>query len=160
MKRLYLLRHAKSSKDDSSLSDAERPLMKRGKRDADRMGVVLRERGVKPGVIISSHAVRALKTARLVWRHMDHSPKKIVIDKRVYNAVVWDLLKVVRMIKDNADEVMLVGHNPGITSFADYLAPCGIESIPTCGVVCIGFDTDSWRKVKRRSGRCVFKEGF
>src|SRR6516164_4541044 len=95
MKTLFLVRHAKSSRDDPVLPDKERPLNERGRRDAPRMGERLAKRGVKPDIIVSSPAVRALTTAELIARELDYDLRDIAVDKRLYSASADDLLAVI-----------------------------------------------------------------
>src|SRR5215470_8706335 len=112
MKTLYLVRHAKSSRDDPSLPDKERPLNKRGRRDAPRMGERLAKRDVKPDLILSSPAVRALATAEIVSRKLGYAIKDIVVDERLYGADPNDLLDVIHELGEKPKRVMLFGHNP------------------------------------------------
>ena len=156
MKTLYLIRHAKSSWKDPTFRDCERPLNKRGKRDAPFMGQKLRENGVKPGVIISSSAKRALKTAKKIANELDFSAKKINKNKSIYLADVPTLIKVIRKISDKADQAMLFGHNPGLTMLANYLTSENVDNIPTCGIFCVAFEVDSWKEVDQGNGAVVF----
>ena len=84
MKELILVRHAKSSWKDASVYDHERPLNKRGKRDAPEMGARLKLRGCEPDLIVSSSAVRALETARTVAGEIGYPLGRIVVDERLY----------------------------------------------------------------------------
>jgi phosphohistidine phosphatase len=156
MKTLYLVRHAKSSWKNPSLADFERPLNKRGKRDAPLMGKKLHEAGIKPGVIISSTAVRAFKTAKIIAMEIDFSTKRINKKESIYLADVPTLIKVIRKIGDKTEQAMLFGHNPGLTMLANYLTNESVENIPTCGVFCIDFEINSWKEVGQGSGKMVF----
>ncbi len=93
MKTLFLVRHAKSSRDDPTLPDKERPLNDRGMRDAPRMGERLAKQGAQPDLILSSPAVRALATAELIAKRLDYKVKDIVVDQRLYAAAPDDLLR-------------------------------------------------------------------
>ena len=84
MKTLYLVRHAKSSRHDPSLSDRDRPLDERGKQDAPKMGQRLAKRDVRPDLLLSSPAVRALTTAQLIAEEVGYKRKDIVVDDRLY----------------------------------------------------------------------------
>jgi phosphohistidine phosphatase len=158
MKTLYLVRHAKSSWKNPSLADFERPLNKRGKRDAPLMGKKLHEAGIKPGVIISSTAVRAFKTAKIIAMEINFSTKRINKKESIYLADVPTLIKVIRKIGDKTEQAMLFGHNPGLTMLANYLTNESVENIPTCGVFCIDFEINSWKEVGQGSGKMVFFE--
>jgi len=153
MKHLILVRHAKSSWKDPNLDDHERPLNKRGERDAPRMGARLAKREILPDLIVSSSAVRALETARIVAKKLGYRRKKIVVESRVYGASVTDLLEVIREGDDAVKTLMLFGHNPDLTELANRLGAREIDNIPTCGVLQLGFDTDKWQKVGEVAGR-------
>ena len=156
MKRLTLVRHAKSSWEESGLADFERPLGKRGKKDAPVMGERLAARGDPPDLVVSSPAKRARKTAKLIARELDLPDEGLTWKEEIYLAETDMLLKVVRGLDDRFGHVMLVGHNPGLTELGNLLGDCGIENIPTCGVLCLDFDAESWKTVGPDSGTLVF----
>lgn len=156
MKRLYLVRHAKSSWDDPDLADFERPLNKRGKRDAPFMAQRIAELGARPDIIISSPAKRAILTARAFADALEYPHNNIVQDKAVYLADVSGLLQIIRSIDDSNEQAMIFGHNPGFTSLANFLGKRSIDNIPTCGVYCLDFDDLSWSKVGRNKGTVRF----
>ena len=156
MKRLYLIRHAKSSWDDPDLADFERPLNKRGKEEAPAMGKRLKKSKVQPDLILSSPAKRALKTTKIIAKELDFPKKQTVTDEAIYEAGVSALLNVIRNIDDAFQQVLLCGHNPGLTDLAQYLTNVRIDNIPTCGVFCIDFDLQSWKKVTEGKGIFVF----
>src|SRR6266576_332308 len=133
MKTLFLIRHAKSSWDDPALSDKDRPLSDRGRRDAPKMGKRLAKRDVKPDLILSSPARRALTTAEIIAKKLDYKLKHIVVDDRLYAGAVHDLLNVVHKLGDKLERVMLFGHNPELTEFAHRLSS-EITRMPTCAV--------------------------
>jgi phosphohistidine phosphatase len=143
MKTLYLLRHAKSSWDDTSLPDSERPLEPRGERDAAKMSKRWSQRHAKPDLIMSSPAARALATANVVAQGLDYKTKNIAVDDRLYAATVDALLAVVEALDDRLDRVMLVGHNPGFTALAHHFDST-IRHMPTCALAEFRFEADSW----------------
>jgi phosphohistidine phosphatase len=147
MKSLTLIRHAKSSWKDVYLLDVDRPLNKRGKRDAPVMGRRLAERESTPDLLISSPATRALVTAQVIAEEIGYPLEDIVVDERIYGAGVTELLRVVRGLDDALDHVMCFGHNPGLTDFVNYLSPDTIGNVPTCGVLEFTFDIDTWVRV-------------
>ncbi len=155
MKDLILIRHAKSSWKDSSLDDRERPLNKRGERDAPEMGARLARHRNRPDLIVSSPAVRALETARIIARKLGYPRKDIVVQERLYGAGVVELLDVIRNSDDSVVTLMLFGHNPGLTELANHLGPRPIPNLPTCGVLHLGFDTDTWPTVGYARGNEV-----
>ena len=118
MKTLFLVRHAKSSWSDPTLADRERPLADRGRRAARRMGRRLAKRKVHPDLMLSSPAVRALKTARIIARRLHHPRWQIVVDAALYAGAMTDLLRAVRGLQSRYARVMLFAHNPEITALA------------------------------------------
>ena len=155
MKTLYLARHAKSSWKHPELSDIERPLNKRGKRDAPYIGNLLKEKGVKPDILISSPAVRARKTAVVIAELIDYPKSKILIDENIYELSSTELIKIIQSFDDKYNSVMMFGHNPGFTMLNNYLTDSFIDNIPTCGVVGIRFNS-SWKKIIGDSGKAFF----
>jgi len=158
MRELFILRHAKSSWDDPTLSDFERPLNRRGKEDAPLMGEHLKELGVRPDLIVSSPAKRAKKTAKIVAEALGYDPDAIEWREGIYEASPQSLLYLVCQLPDNAKRVMIVGHNPGLTMLANMLGDIAIDNIPTAGCVGIAFDTDAWEKACRMKGHTLFFE--
>jgi phosphohistidine phosphatase len=152
MKRLTLIRHAKSSWKDPECADFDRPLAKRGKNDALIMGRRLAERGESPSLILSSPARRALATMKRIADAMG-GEKTIVPEVRLYQADYRDLLGLVGEIEDVHGAVILCGHNPEFTDFCNFVADSRIEKIPTCGVVSLDFSVDSWKEIGRSIGR-------
>ncbi len=156
MKRLILLRHAKSSWSDEGLPDSERPLSARGERDAPRMGARLRERGVRPELIMSSPALRARRTATLVARALDYLEKGIKVDARLYLATPVEILAVVAEQEDAVDYLLLVGHNPGLTELANLLLPeLELANLPTAGTVVIDCATERWAELRKAERHLV-----
>ena len=144
MKTLYLVRHAKSSRDDPRLPDRDRPLNERGMHDAPMMGERLAQRGVRPDVVLSSPALRALTTAELVAKPLGIGPQVITIDNRLYEASPPVLLAVIRALDDTHTSAMIFGHNPEFSELALRLSGGEIANMPTCGVAELHFDTPHW----------------
>ncbi|MCE9615720.1 MAG: histidine phosphatase family protein [Lentisphaerae bacterium] len=144
MKRLYLVRHAKSSWQESTLSDFDRPLNRRGERDAPQMAERLARRGVRPDRLLSSGAVRAITTARVLAEALKYPASAIEENNRIYEADAGDLLAIVRALDRQWDTVMVVGHNPAMTDLVNALTDEIVENVPTCGIMEIVFDGDDW----------------
>lgn len=157
-KTLYLVRHGKSSWKNESLTDSERPLNKRGKRDAPFMGKLLRQSSDLPDVIISSPAKRALSTAKLFASELGYTKENIVVIEELYMGDESDFIKIIQNIKDSANSIMLFGHNPGITYFASFISDSNIENIPTAGIVRIDFNIKSWEEIGRTKGSLILFE--
>lgn len=152
MKTLYLMRHAKSSWKEPDLRDYERPLNKRGNRDAPFMGNLLKEKGIRPDIIISSGATRAYTTATIISGQLEYPIKQIIIEDRIYDASAGELIDIINSIEDSNNFAMLFGHNPGFTMLSNYLSDKRIDNIPTSGFVTIQFDLNSWSDVELGSG--------
>src|SRR5574337_2161422 len=146
MKTLFLVRHAKSSWDDISLPDRDRPLADRGKRDVAKMGKRLADRGVKPDLILSSPAVRALTTAEAIAKQLGFKRNNIVVDDRLYARSADDLLHVIQELGEKLERVMLVGHNPELTELAHHLSR-EIIHMSTCAIAEFTFDAGSWSNI-------------
>ena len=144
MKTLTLVRHAKSSWNDRSLSDRERPLNKRGERDAPLMSRSIAEAGVRPSQIISSPAVRAWTTAKIFARELGYPVEFLQREDGLYLASLDNLLDVVATQDAGFNNLMLFAHNPGLTDFANYLVPGLTSNLPTSGVVSVNLDSDDW----------------
>ena len=147
MKHLTLVRHAKSSWKHPALADRERPLNKRGKRDAPIMGRRLAEIGYRPDLMLSSPAKRATTTAEIMAEAIGYPLSHIVVDERIYGTGVAGLIRLVQATDDNAERAMLVGHNPELTGLVNRLARVSIENLPTCGVAQLEFAFDTWAKL-------------
>ena len=152
MKELILVRHAKSSWKDPALRDHERPLNKRGKRDAPEMGERLARRGCRPDLFISSSAVRALETARTFAVKLGYPPEDIQTEERIYHASVGELLEAIRCVEASVVNLMLFGHNPGLTELANRLGSREIHNLSTCALLHLRFDIDAWSGLAEASG--------
>lgn len=147
MKTIYIARHAKSSWDFPLLSDEERPLMEKGKKNTMKAAELLQQKQIKIDVIISSHAVRALETAKIFARILQYPPGQIKVDEQVYHASADNLADVVFELDDRHSSAMIVGHNPTMTDFLNRLLKEPVENFKTSGVASISFDTDQWAKI-------------
>jgi phosphohistidine phosphatase len=147
MKTLTLIRHAKSSWKYPDLADYDRPLNKRGRHDAVMMAALLAARGFAPQRILTSPALRALRTAEALAAAIDLSSQRIEITPLIYGGGVQELLQLIRGLAPDETWVALVGHNPEITMLARRLSGQSIENVPTCGVVESQFETDRWQQI-------------
>jgi len=135
-KTLIIMRHAKSSWDDMSLPDSERPLNKRGKHNAPMMGGRMKKQGCHCDLLISSPAVRALATAKLVAKEIGYK-RNISEESDLYMADIGDYLHVISGVDEQIKNLMLVSHNPGIEEFFIYLTGEMIENFPTAAYAII-----------------------
>lgn len=156
MKTLYLVRHAKSSWDFPNLTDFDRPLSARGERDAPKMGQRLADKAIIPDLMVSSPANRAFTTSQVIAKKIGYNLNKIQTMQSVYHASEGTLLKIVQNTYEDVKCLMLFGHNPGFTDFANSLSNEDIYNIPTCGIVAIKFETNAWSEVNFGSGQLEF----
>lgn len=154
MKTLLLLRHAKSSWDDPSLRDFDRPLAKRGRRDAPRMGRALAERGAVPELVISSPAARARETVEAVLEAagLAMSPR---FEPGLYAASSAELLRLIRGLPETVSCALLVAHNPGLEDLLSRLAGSP-ERMPTAALACLRFSAGSWGDVEDGDGERIW----
>jgi phosphohistidine phosphatase len=166
MKTLLLMRHAKSSWGDESLPDFERPLNERGNRDAPRIGQELAARGVVPDVIVTSTAVRAVETTRLVCKGLDEArgsrgqgrgkskEGSFKLEPSLYGAPPDRILEAINLLPNKCSCALIVGHNPGmqdlVTSLIGQWLP---EGMKTATVACIQFEAADWPQVGVGAGK-------
>ena len=156
MKRLLLCRHAKSSWKDLTLEDIDRPLNKRGKKDAPEMGKRLKDQGIQPDMIVTSPARRARKTARQIAKVTGVGKKNVIMLEKVYAASPRELVEIINEFDDASSVVLMVGHNPEMTILANELGDLDIDNVPTCGIVTLDFNVKSWKEIGKNKGTLVF----
>jgi len=156
MKHILLLRHAKSSWDDSSLDDFDRPLAKRGKKDAPVMGAFAKKTGYCPGQIFSSTAKRARQTTALFCKQAGIDEEVIEWTDDFYYGSSFDYLEVIRNSSDDAATVMLVGHNPKMEEVTSLLCTDNntyTVRMPTAALVCLEHPAVKWSQVREGTAR-------
>jgi phosphohistidine phosphatase len=147
MKTLYLVRHAKSSWDDITIEDYERPLLNKGINRTLRVARFLISKRIIPDLIVSSHAVRAFETANILAEKLGYPKHEILIEGQLYFSGPEAIHNVVFGLPDDKKEVMLVGHNPDMTKLANEFLYDKIDYLPTTGVVSVSFETEKWEEV-------------
>lgn len=152
------MRHAKSSWKDVTRADIKRPLNKRGERDAPFMGKLMHQNGFFPQEIISSPAERALSTANLFCNEIKFPYKKLKINNSLYAASSSEILAVIKSQSENIENVLLIGHNPGLTDLVNYLSNSQVENVPTCGIVELFSKKKSWQEIDVGSCKLGFLE--
>jgi phosphohistidine phosphatase len=156
MKHLTLIRHATAAPALGGQQDWDRPLENSGIKDAQRMGERLRADHAKPDLFLSSPALRALTTAQHIADQLHVPHTAIQKRERLYLASAKDLLALLCELGGTARHLWVVGHNPGISEFADQLSSeRGIDNMPTCGIVRMDFDISHWRDLCWSSGKNV-----
>ena len=154
MKRLYLLRHAKSSWSNPSLADEERPLAPRGRKAAKRMAKELRRREIRPKLVLCSSSRRTQETLELIGSSLGDPTIEVV--EGLYGAGSDGLLARVRAVSDSVDSVLVIGHNPGLQDLALRLAPGSerlVEKFPTGALAAFELDAESWRDLTQTEAR-------
>lgn len=155
MKTLYIIRHAKSDWGNPLLSDFDRPLNKRGEKSAPFMGNILAKAHIHPDLILSSPAVRARMTAIEIAKKVGYKDDSIVYNETLYEADYTAIERVLQSIPSIQETVFLIGHNPGLTKFAQYISGHSIQNIPTCGVVCMKLQKEDWNSIGKNSALFV-----
>jgi phosphohistidine phosphatase len=156
MKTLYLVRHAKSSWDNPEISDFERPLNDRGRSAAPKMAQYLINKGIKPQLLVSSPATRAIGTALIFADKFGIAQKNILSIPNIYNSNNIELMEVIRELDDKYDSIMLFGHDTSITVVTEELSNQRFLHFPTCGAAGIKLNINSWKEVVDGCGTLAF----
>ena len=144
MKTLYIVRHGKSAWNKPGLDDSERPLLQKGISRTRQVVGHLVQAQAKPDLILSSHAVRAFETAKIIAQGIEYPEEKIMVPNKIYSSDVEGIFELFYDLPDDIHSLMLVGHNPTLTDMANEFLTPKIDNLPTSGVVCVEFNTDSW----------------
>lgn len=151
MKNLLFLRHAKSSWKDSDMTDIERPLSECGINDIPIMSQCIEDLNIAPDRIIYSPAERTLRTALGIAEGLKIDPSCMIRNHRLYHAFYYDVLEIIQGVKNEIDNLLLVGHNPTITNFANKFSREYIKNVPTCGLLHIQTSVESWEYFSREN---------
>jgi phosphohistidine phosphatase len=150
MKTLLVLRHGKSSWKYDDLSDHDRPLKKRGKVDAVKMGELIQKKDLLPDLILSSTAARANKTARIVANSCEYDTKILKLHS-LYMASPFDILAIIGKVEDNVQNLLIIGHNPGLEDLVTELTET-FHAMPTCALAHIELPINAWDDIEDASG--------
>ncbi len=148
MKTLYIVRHAKSSWTYQDVKDVDRPLKKRGIKDAYLMASVLKKNVKKPAVFISSSANRALHTSMIFCETFKFPLANLQINKSLYSFSDGYLIKTIKALDDSFSSAIIFSHDHGINDFVNAYGNKEILHVPTCGVIGIKFDVKHWKDIK------------
>lgn len=154
MKQLIIVRHAKSDWGNPNLRDFDRPLNKRGKTNAPEMAHRLVKKQIKPQLIVSSPALRAITTAKFFADTWQMPLAEILEESKIYEANVDTLLKVINNFDNNYDQIAMFGHNPGFTDLLNYLNG-QIYEMPTCSVAILEFPFEDWAMISEGTAKVV-----
>lgn len=157
MKTLYIVRHAKSSWDHPGLKDFDRPLMDEGKKRTRKVIKYFLDKRISVDLVISSPAVRAYETAKLLAQGIHYPVQSIKQEACIYSGETESILNTIYMTPDDHDSLMIVGHNPTQTHLANLFLRSGIDILPTAGVIALSFDTDNWEKISEAQVRLEFQ---
>jgi len=149
-RRLYIIRHGKSSWDHAGLDDIHRPLAERGIRNASEMAKRLVERGTVPELMLTSPASRALNTALIMLRTWNLEPGLLQIHDPLYMAYVKEIEQVVSGIPPEVSQLAIFGHNPSFTLYANLFLDAHLDNLPTAGVVIVTLESEGWRGIGRK----------
>lgn len=156
-RRLYLIRHAKSSHKDNSLADIERPLNKRGEMDAVLIGKELLKKGVVCDKVLVSPAKRTQSTAKYLLNEINFEATEIQYDSSIYRSGVENIISIVKRLDSQYKNVAIIGHNPTTYQVANYFQKDTVfTDIPTCAVIAIEFEGNSWKNLEAKKGKFLF----
>jgi phosphohistidine phosphatase len=157
MKKIILIRHAKSSWENPWQDDHDRPLAERGLVDAPKMAKRLKKKNIFPDLILSSTALRAEQTAKITAKELGYPIADIVWDKNLYHASPHSILKVIRSQKDSHHTLFIFGHNPGLNDLITYLGG-EIENLPTAGQFGFKLASEHWADLSSETARPWFMD--
>lgn len=163
MKTLYILRHAKSSRENPALADFDRPLLEKGLKKSRLITEFLLKHQVTIDLIISSPAVRALATAEIFARALKYPVEEIIQKKKLYLGNTDAYHELFFEVPDHVNSLMIVGHNQSITDFANQFMKTKLMNLPTSGIVSINLITDTWENAsvaKKKTNFVVYPKLF
>jgi phosphohistidine phosphatase len=157
MMQLTLIRHAKSDWENEALNDIDRHLNARGYDNAYTLSEWYVNNQIKPDLIISSSATRALSTALIFARTLNYNITDLIIEPEIYESTSNIILSVINRQNNLKKSILLFGHNPSLTNFSNEI--CNnlfLDNIPTCGIISINFETDSWKNISPQNSSLNF----
>jgi phosphohistidine phosphatase len=155
MKTVIIVRHAKSSWDDHNLTDFERPLNERGKRDAPEMAERLRKKKIQPDAFISSPAKRAKKTAYIFAETYGVEKEDVMLVETLYEAAANVFYDVISQLSESLKTIVVFSHNPGLTDFVNSLTEVRVDNVPTCGMFAVSVD-GTWESFRQSPKHYLF----
>lgn len=159
MKYIIFLRHGKAESYSFDKEDFERNLSSRGINNCELISDILKRSHILPDTIISSPANRTLQSAQIFAETLNYDPSKIITRKNLYDYVgVNDILHILNVLDKSSSTLMIVGHNPWITSVSSSMSKEFYRELPTTGMVVLAFDVDHWEQIEAKSGKLEFFE--
>jgi phosphohistidine phosphatase len=156
MKTLYIVRHAKSSWEYEGIEDIDRPLKKRGIKDAHLMSKILSNKITRPDVFLSSSANRALHTAVIFCENFEYPLSNLKIRRQLYSFSDGYLVKMVKALDDGFNSAIIFSHDHGINTFVNKFGNKPLAHVPTCGIIAIKFEEKHWKNIKK--GKTILSE--
>ena len=150
-RKLFIIRHAKSSWDHEGLDDIDRPLAQRGLTNAKEMAERLMIKKTVPELILTSPANRALNTALIMSKCWGVGPEQLQIHDLLYDARISDIEKVISGVPEEVRNLAVFGHNPSFTFYANKFLGSPLDNLPTAGVVIVSLESESWDKIGRKN---------
>lgn len=155
MKYLVLIRHGKSNWSQPHLQDLQRPLNKRGKTEAKKLGQLFSDLEISPDTILTSPAKRAYSTSKKLAKSLNFQRKKIVKNKLIYSENYKDILKLICSVEDKLNLIFIVGHCPSLLNLGNRLLGSHIDKLPTCGILMVEFKEKSWSDISANKGKLI-----
>jgi phosphohistidine phosphatase len=157
MKKIVLIRHGKAEDHGHEISDFERSLTLKGKVIANKMSLRFRETEKTPGILISSPAFRSLETAYIFAKALGLDYENVLIHSNLYYKMnLLYLPKVLSLVSEDTESIILFGHNPSFSELSDSLCSEGCNFMPKCSIIGISFNISTWSEIKRNSGRMEY----
>ena len=156
MKQLLIARHAKSSWDDFSIEEHERPILEKGKQKSKKVAAALKQKIIQPDLIISSTAKRAKETAIILSEELGYPIEDIRYENRIYHADADDIFDELFGLDDSIASVMVVGHNPTLTDLVNHFSKSMIDNLPTSAVAAVTFKATQWKKISSSKFKLEF----
>lgn len=157
MKTIYIVRHATATERAQSTPDFARPLIEKGINESKKVAAALKKMNLKPQIILSSPAKRAVQTAEIFAKTFRYAQADIILDQNIYDAADGkSFLGSIQKLDAKKDNVFLFGHEPTISEFASFLLENFQESLPKTGVIGITFAVEQWRSIKKNQGTINF----
>ncbi|ERM83161.1 hypothetical protein P872_17600 [Rhodonellum psychrophilum GCM71 = DSM 17998] len=155
MKKLVIIRHAKSSWESPYLDDHSRPLAERGLRDAPKMAKRLKKKDIIPDAMLSSDAERAKNTALITAEILDFPKAKIHFTSRLFHSLADTIFDEIKKTENKVQTLFLFGHNPGLNDLIEKFGG-KIDNLPTCGQFGLTFDVNSWKEISPQNAKLWF----
>ncbi|MDX2330529.1 SixA phosphatase family protein [Campylobacter hepaticus] len=155
MKKIYIIRHAKASKNEN-INDFDRKLTKKGKKDIKKLCKKLALYQIHPDFILSSPAIRSAKTAKKIAKFCNFNKNKIQFNEHLYFGDFNLVLKALQDIDKQFDEIFVIGHNPLLIELGELLSSLCLASFPTSSILCLEFNINEFKNLKEHSGKLIF----